>query len=93
MRTLFTLVVFCIIGDALFAGPPITIRDRQGRIVSTVTPSASGKEVIRDSRGRVSATVTVKHGNAVIRDSSGRIGSGSLLPSKSGVSGKTGRAK
>ena len=88
MRTLFTFAVFCIICDTLLAGPPITIRDNAGRIVSTITPTTSGVQVVRDSRGRVTATATVKSGTAVIRDSSGRIGSGSLLPSKSGLSGK-----
>jgi hypothetical protein len=91
MRTLFTLVVFCIIGDTTFAGPPVTIRDRQGRIVATATPTVRSGTVIRDSAGRITASVVVKSGNVVIRDSSGRIGSGSLLPSKSGVSGKTGK--
>ncbi len=91
MRTLFTLVAFCIFCATTFAGPPVTVRDRQGRIVATATPTVRSGTVFRDSAGRITASVVVKSGNAVIRDSRGSLGSGSLLPSKSGISGKTGR--
>ena len=91
MRTLFTLAVLCIIGDTILAGDSIIVRDSMGRIVSTITPTVSGVQILRDAQGRYTGSAVVKNWTVTIRDSSGRIGSGSLLPSKSGVSGNTGK--
>lgn len=51
-----------------------TVRDRQGRIVQSVTV-APAKPVLtlRDTSGRITGTVTIKGSTAVVRDARGRI--------------------
>ena len=72
MSSILLLLLICIP-----PGYPLTkatVRDQQGRIVQQITPRASSSQlVIRDSRGRLSGTITIKGTSAVVRDSQGRI--------------------
>jgi hypothetical protein len=65
-------LLLCI--NTVTANDRITIRDKAGRIQSTIQSSGNGRLVVRNQRGQITGSVTIKGGNAQYRNAKGQIG-------------------
>jgi hypothetical protein len=69
------LFLFCVLCcNPAMSNDRVTIRDKAGRIQSTVQSSGKGRLVVRNQRGQITGTITIKGGNAQYRNSKGQIG-------------------
>jgi hypothetical protein len=73
MKTaIVTLFMLLCISTAAVAQDRVVIRDSQGRISATVKSDSSGKLVLRNHRGQITGSITIKGGNAQYRNQRGQ---------------------
>ena len=71
-KVMFAVAAFSV--ALCFAGTTTTVRDGQGRVVSTVTVDKNGKTTYRDGLGRIQGTLTTdRSGKTTYRDAQGRV--------------------
>ncbi len=74
MKTAIVTLCLLLCVNTVTANDRITIRDKAGRIQSTIQSSGNGRLVVRNGRGQITGSITIKGGNAQYRNAKGQIG-------------------